>query len=283
LVELDRLGVVEILIVVGGGHVEDLADVTQADGRERLDLLGLERHEDLFDVGEDAAFTDRVDLGLGEVVEAEDEILRGDGDGLAARGREDVVRGEHQDRGFDLGFGRERDVDGHLVTVEVGVEGGADQRVNLDGLAFDEDRLKRLNAEAMESRGAVEQDRVILDDLFEDVPDDGLLHLNHLFGLLDGGAVAGLFETVVDEGLEEFERHLLGQEALVQLEFGAYDDDRASRVVDALSEEVLTEAALLAFEGVGKRFERTVVGSAKDAATPAVVEERVDGFLQHTL
>ncbi len=245
--------------------------------------LGFERHEDLFDVGEDAAFTLGVDLGLGEVVDAEDEILRGHGDGLAARGREDVVRGQHQDRGFDLGFGRERDVHGHLVAVEVGVEGGADQRMDLDGLAFDEHGLKRLDAEAVEGRGAVEQDRVVLDDLFEDVPDDGLLHLDHLFGLLDGGAVAGLLEAVIDEGLEELERHLLGQAALVQLELGADDDDRTAGVVDALAEQVLAEAALLALEGVGERLERTVVRAAQHAATAAVVEQRVDGLLQHAL
>ena len=148
----------EVLVVVGGGHVQHRAGVAQTDGRERLDLLGLERHEHFFDVGEDAALTLGVDLGLGQVVEAEHHVLRGHGDGLTAGRREDVVRGEHQHRGFDLGFGRERDVHGHLVAVEVGVEGGADQRVDLDGLAFDQHRLKRLDAEAMEGRGAVEQD-----------------------------------------------------------------------------------------------------------------------------
>ncbi len=273
----------EVLVVVGGGHVEHLAGVAQTDGRQRLDLLGFERHEDFFDVGEDAAFTLGVDLGLRQVVEAEDEVLRGDGDGLSGGGREDVVRGQHQDRSFDLRFGRERDVHGHLVAVEVRVEGGADERMDLDRLAFDEHRLKRLDAEAVEGRGAVQQDGVILDDLFEDVPDDGLLHLDHLFGLLDGGAVAGLLEAVIDEGLEELERHLLGQAALVQLQLGTDDDDRTAGVVDALAEEVLTEAALLALEGVGERLERTVVRAAQDAATAAVVEQSVDGLLQHAL
>ena len=47
LVELDRLGVVDVLVVVGGGHVQHGAGVAQADGRERLDLLGLERHAGL--------------------------------------------------------------------------------------------------------------------------------------------------------------------------------------------------------------------------------------------
>ncbi len=104
LVELDRLGVREVLVVVGRGHVEHGAGVAQTDGRERFHLLGFERHQHFFDVGEGAAFALGADLGLGQVVEAEHEILRGHGDGLAGGRRQDVVRREHEHGGFDLGF-----------------------------------------------------------------------------------------------------------------------------------------------------------------------------------
>src|SRR5205823_2266310 len=83
--------------------------------------------------------------------------------------------------------------------------------------------------------------------------------------------------------LEQLERHLLGQTALVELELGADHDDRTAGVVDALAEEVLAEAALLALEGVGERLQRTVVRALEHAAAAAVVEERVDRFLQHAL
>ena len=59
---------------------------------------------------------------------------------------------------------------GHLVAVEVGAEGLTHQRVDLDGVAFDELRHERLDTQAVERGRAVEQDRVVLDDLFEDVP-----------------------------------------------------------------------------------------------------------------
>src|ERR671920_47396 len=136
---------------------------------------------------------------------------------------------------------------------------------NLDGLALDEHRLERLDAEAVERRGAVQEHRVLADDLFEDVPDHRLLPVNHLARLLDGGGVALLLKLVVDERLEKFERHLLRQAALVQLQLGADDDDRAARVVHALAEKVLAEAALLALQGVRKRLERAVVDAAKYA------------------
>src|SRR3546814_2419676 len=60
-------------------------------------------------------------------------------------------------------------------------------------------------------------------------------------------------------------------------------DDRTARVVDALAEQVLAEAALLALEHVGQRLQRTLVGAGDDAAAAAVVEQCVDGFLQHAL
>ncbi len=52
-------------------------------------------------------------------------------------------------------------------------------------------------------------------------------------------------------GLKSSSAILVRQTALVQLERGADDDDRAARVVDALAEQVLAEAALLALQHVG--------------------------------
>ena len=99
-----------------------------------------------------------------------------------------------------------------------------------------------------------EQHRVLADHLVEDVPDLGALLLHHLLGALDGGDVALLLELVVDERLEQLERHDLGQAALVQPELRADHDHRAARVVDALAEQVLAEPALLALEHVGERL-----------------------------
>ena len=87
----------------------------------------------------------------------------------------------------------------------------------------------------------------------------------------------------VDEGLEQLQRHLLGQAALVQLQLGADHDDGAARVVHALAQQVLAEAALLALQGVGERLQRAVVGPAQHAAAAAVVEQRVHRLLQHAL
>jgi hypothetical protein len=217
----------------------------------------------------------------GRVVEPEHDVLRRVDDRLAVRGREDVVRAHHEHARFHLRLDRERHVHGHLVAVEVGVERRADERVELDGLALDEHRLERLDAEAVERRRAVQEHRVLADDLFEDVPDLGALLLHHLLRGLDGVDVPALFELVVDERLEQLERHLLRQAALVQAQRRADDDDRAARVVDALAEQVLAEAALLALEHVAERLERALVRAGDRLAAAAVVEEGVDRLLEH--
>src|SRR5690606_38458581 len=121
------------------------------------------------------------------------------------------------------------------------------------------------------------------DHLVEDVPDLLALLLDPLLGLLERHRQALGIKPGVDERLEQLERHLLRQAALVQLELGTGHDHRTARIVDALAEQVLAEAALLALEHVGQRLQRALVGAGDDAAAAAVVEQGVDRFLQHAL
>ena len=95
--------------------------------------------------------------------------------------------------------------------------------------------------------------------------------------------MASLFKFGIDEGLEQLKRHLFGQTALVQLEVRANGNNRTARVVDALTKQVLTEAALLALDHVRERLERAAVGTSDGATTTTVVEQRVHSFLKHAL
>ena len=194
-----------------------------------------------------------------------------------------LFAGEHQDAGLGLRLDRQRQVDGHLVAVEVRVERGADERVQLDGLALDELRLEGLDAETVQRGRAVQQNGALADDLLEHVPDLRTRTLDHALGALDVLRVAQVDQALDHERLEQLERHLLGQTALVQLELRSDDDDRTARVVDALAEQVLAEPALLALEHVAQRLQRAVAGTRDGAAAAAVVEQGVDGLLQHPL
>ncbi len=69
----------------------------------------------------------------------------------------------------------------------------------------------------------------------------------------------------------------------MQFQLRAHHDHRTTGIVHALAEQVLTEPALLALEHIGQRFQRTLVGAGDHAAATAIVEQGVDGFLQHPL
>src|SRR5476651_2875486 len=115
--------------------------------------------------------------------------------------------------------------------------------MKLDRLALDQHGFERLNAQTMQDRRAVEQHRMFADDRFENVPNFRLFLFDQLFGLFDRLAETLGLKTRIDERLEQFERHLLGQTALVQFEFRTDDDDLTAGVVDALAKQVLTEPA----------------------------------------
>ncbi len=240
-------------------------------------------HEALCWRGEDHSFTLAVGPLEREVRATHDDVLGGADDGLAVGRTEDVVGRHHQRGGFDLRLDRQRQVDGHLVAVEVGIETFADQRVNLDGVAFDQHGLEGLDTHPVQGGGPVQEHGVIGDHLVQDVPHLFIAPLEHPLGALDRVGVVEVLEPANHERLKQLERDLLGQAALMQLQLGADDDHASRRVVDAFAEQVLAEPALLALDHVGERLERAVGGAEHGPLAPVIVEERVDRLLQHPL
>ena len=174
-------------------------------------------------------------------------------------------------------------MDSHLVAVEVGIVSGADQRVQTQCTPLDQDRLKRLDAETVQRGRTVEQHGMLLDDVLQRVPDLCALLIDHLLGGLDIVRHAVLDELLHHERAEQLYRHFLGNAALVYLEVRADDYNGTAGIVNALAQKVLTEAALLALEHVGKGFECAGVRAGDGPAAAAVVDERVHGLLKHTL
>ncbi len=165
---------------------------------------------------------------------------------------------EHQHLSLEDSLVAKRKVHSHLVAVEVGIECRTCQRMQLDSLALDHLGLEGLDAETVKRRSTVEQHGVTLHHIFEDIPYHRFLAVNDLLGALHSLHDAALDELADHERLVELSSHVLGDAALVHLQLGTYNDHRTCRVVDALTEQVLTEAALLALERVGKRLEGAV-------------------------
>ena len=188
---------------------------------------------------------------------------------------------QHQNLCLQNGLIGQGKVDSHLVTVEVGVEGRTCQRVQLDGLTLDELGLEGLDTQTVKRRGTVEEHGVTLHHVLQNVPDDGLAAVDNLLGRLDRLHNAALDELADDERLVELGGHQLGQTALAHLQLRTDDDNRTGRIVDTLTEQVLTEAALLTLQRVGERLQRTVAVALYGTALATVVKQGVDSFLQH--
>src|SRR6266513_2671166 len=103
-------------------------------------------------------------------------------------------------------------------------------------------------------------------DFLENVPNLRRLALDHFLRAAHGVDVAEIFQPANDERLEQNERHLLRQTALMQFEFGADDNDRSARIIDAFAEQILTETSAFALEHVAQRFQRTISRAGDSAA-----------------
>src|SRR5215213_1402576 len=282
------LGVVGITEVVPEGLLDVL--IEEHTPQRGLNPLATPADYDLVMDLERTLLVGGLDLGLlealgavGDVVEPEHHVLRGNGDREPIGGQQYVLRGEHEDAGLGLRLRAQGHVHRHLVAVEVRVEGGTDQRVDLDGLTLHEHRLESLNAEAVERRRAVQEHGVLLYDVFEDVPNLGTEPLDHLLGAADVRRQGPINEDLHHERLEELDGHQAWEAALVHLQARADHDDRPAGVVHALAEQVLTEPALLALEHIGEALERPVSGACDGASATPVVEEGVDCLLEHPL
>src|SRR3989338_7638846 len=88
-----------------------------------------------------------------------------------------------------------------------------------------------------------------------------------------------------DERLEQLQGHVLRQTTLIKVELRANDDNRTAGVVHALTQQVLTETALLALEHVSERFQRALLScrSRHRGLTNlhSIINQGVHGFLQH--
>ncbi len=155
--------------------------------------------------------------------------------------------------------------------------------MELDGLALDQDGLESLDTQSVQGRRAVEHDRMLFDDILEDVPDLAVNLFDQLLGVLDILGNLSALQFLHDKGLEQFQRHLLGDTALVDLQLGTDDDNASSRVVDTLAQKVLAETSGFTLQHIGEGLEGTVAGTCDRAASAAVVNQGIDGFLKHAL
>ena len=165
---------------------------------------------------------------LGYIIQTEHHVLRRNGDRSTIGWVQDVVALEHQNLSFKNSLITQRKVNGHLVTIKVGIEGGTSQWVQLNSLAFNQLRLESLDTQSVKCRGTVQKHRMTLHHILQDVPNDRLTTVDYLLGALHRLDDAAFDEFADDEGLVELGSHQLRQTTLSHLQFRSNDNYRTS-------------------------------------------------------
>ena len=216
-------------------------------------------------------------------VDTENHILRRYGKHLTGCGATQVIGRKHEYASLGLCLSGKGHVNRHLVAVEVSVKRSAYQRVKVNCLTFNKNRLKRLDGQAVKRRCTVQEYQTILNDLVKDVPNRRKTTVNGALRTLDVFNLVQLNQAAHYKRLKELKRHGRRKTALVQLQVRVNNDDGTAGIIDALTQKILTEAALFALESLGKRLQRTASSAGYRTATTTVVKECIDGFLKHAL
>ena len=217
----------------------------------------------------------------GHVIAAQRNILRGCGDRFPARRRKDVVRRKHQQARFELRLHRQRHMHGHLVAVEVRIVRGADKRMNPDGLALDQHRLKSLNAQTMQGRSAVQHDGMPAGHFLQNIPHHIVGAFDHFLRASNGVHNPLFLKTPYDERLKKHQGHLLGKAALTHVQIRSDHNHGTAGVIHTLAQQILAETSLLALQHVAEGFQRTVAGAGHGPAVAPVVKQRIHRLLKH--
>ena len=172
----------------------------------------------------------------------------------------------------------------HLVAVKVRVERNAHRWRYLDREPFYQPGAERLNAQAMERGGAVQEYPAVLNDLLKDRPHFVACLLYQAVSVPDIVRKSAPYHFPDNERAEKFERHFFRQSAFVDREPGTDYDHRTAGVIHALAKQVLAEPPLFALQHIRQRSKRPPLGRhLLGSKTRGVVYQGVDRFLKHAL
>ena len=251
--------------------------------RVQVHILVLEGRTRFVNILEDHPFTFTTSFFSCQVVVTDNHVLWWGHDRLTILRCQDVSSGKHQQTSFGLGFIWQRNVDGHLVTVKVGVISFSNQWVQTHCLTWNQDRLKRLNSQTVKRWCTVQKNWVLLDNVFQDVHNNFVTTVDHTLSGTNVTSQVTSNQFLHDEWAEQFHSHWTWQSHLVHLQERTNVDNWTSWVVNTLTKQVLTETSLLTLKHVWQWLQWTVTRTRYRTSATTVVNQRVDGFLQHTL
>ena len=182
---------------------------------------------------------------LSNIVKTKHHILRRNGDRRTISWVENVMTLKHQDLSLQNSLITQWKVNSHLVTIEVGVERCTCQWMQLNSLTLNHLRLECLDTESVKRRGTVQHNRMTLHYILKNIPDNWLATINNLLGALNSLNDTTLNQLTDDKWFVKLCSHQFRKTTLTHLQLWTYNDYRTGRIVNTLTQQVLTETTLL--------------------------------------
>ncbi len=204
------------------------------------------------------SFTLSSRTNLCNIIKSEHHILRRHRDRSSIGWIKDIVALKHQDLCLKNSLIAQWEMDSHLVTVEVGIERRTCQRMELDSLTFDKLRLECLDTKSVKRRGTVQEYRMSLHNILKNIPNYRLTTVYNLLCALNSLHYSALNKLTDNKRLVKFCCHKLWQTALTHLQLRTNDNNRTCRIVNTLTEKILTETSSLTLQRVRQRLQRAI-------------------------
>ena len=182
---------------------------------------------------------------LSNIVKTKHHILRRNGDRRTISWVENVMTLKHQDLSLQNSLITQWKVNSHLVTIEVGVERCTCQWMQLNSLTLNHLRLECLDTESVKRRGTVQHNRMTLHYILKNIPDNWLATINNLLGTFYSLYDTTLYQLTDDKWFVKLCSHQFWKTTLTHLQLWTYNDYRTGRIVNTLTQQVLTETTLL--------------------------------------
>ena len=107
--------------------------------------------------------------------------------------------------------------------------------MQLDRLTFYKDRLKCLDTQSVQCGCTVQHNRMLFDDIFQNVPNLRIQPFYQLLRIFDVLGNASAYQLLHYKGLEQLDCHFFRKTALINFQFGTNDDNGTSGIVNTLS------------------------------------------------
>ena len=191
----------------------------------QVDIAITQGHHGFITVFKDHAFTFTTCFFHSQVVVTQDHILRWCYNWFSVFRIQDVLSSQHEDTSFSLSFFRQWNVNGHLVTVKVGIVGFTDQRVQAKSFTIDQNWLKGLDTQTVKGRCAVKEHWVFFDNIFQDIPDALIATLYHSLSGFHILCIVTGNNFPHDKRLEELNRHFTWHTTLIHFQCRTNSDN----------------------------------------------------------